>query len=128
MKSNFMEVHNVIASPRAKKSNGRKLQRVTNGDSLFTVRKQRPTRKHRWYHGNAECGGVSKAAPWAFKNNLPGYESLSAYFASGDHSLDSWLESKGINRPDQSPQLEGIDIGDFRDHMSQPSQRLWYKK
>ena len=130
MKSNFMEVHNVLNTPSGRKANRRKLQRKSDGDSLFVVRKQRVTRPHRWYAGDAEFGGVSKAAPWAHKNNMPGYEPKSAFIQNGDAdglSLDRWLESKGINRPENAP-LEGVNIAEFRDHMSQPSKRLWYKK
>ena len=126
MKSNFMEVHNILNTPSGRKANRRKLQRKSDNDSRFVVSKQRPTRVHRWYAGDAEFGGTSKAAPWALKNNMPGYEPKTGFIKHGDLSLDKWLESKGINRPENNPQ-EGIDIAEFRDHMSQPAKRLWYK-
>ena len=127
MKSNMMEVHNVVASGAAKKHNSRKLQRARNGDSMFVL-KGRPTKKFKWYHGNAECGRPSKAAPWAYKNNLPGYPSLNAFFKNGDKSLDRWLESIGVNPDPDKGQMEGIDASEFAHLMGANVTRLWYKK
>ena len=130
IKSSFPAVTNCLAGKKTRRSSKSKILRVSNGDSLFVVSKQKVTRPHRWYAGDAEFGGTSKAAPWALGNNMPGYDPKSSFIKNGGPdgaSLDAWLEDKGINRPENAP-LEGVDIAKFRDHMSQPAQRLWYKK
>lgn len=130
IKSSFPAVTNCLAGKKTRRGSKSKILRVSNGDSLFVVSKQKVTRPHRWYAGDAEFGGVSKASPWALGNNMPGYDAKSSFIKNGGadgKSLDAWLQSKGIGRPDDNA-LEGIDIASFRDHMSQPAQRLWYKK
>lgn len=125
MKSNWPEITNAVASKTAKGSTKRKLLRAKDQDKRM-VHKGRNIRRHKWYHGNAECGVTSKASPWANRNNLPGYPSLNPLHKSGETSLDAWFEDKGIGREDPNA-LEGVDVSDHAHYMGGQVTRLWYK-